>query len=382
MDSVGIGELPDAGRYGDRGSDTLGSLFRLIKDFHIPNLIDLGLGNISDVNIPVKSKSPAGCFGKAAELSPGKDTTTGHWEIAGLVLKEPFPVYPDGFPDEVILPFKKSIGRDILWNRPASGSEIINRLGDEHVESGKPIVYTSADSVFQIAAHEDVIPLETLYRYCEAARSILTGKHSVGRVIARPFTGSDGRYVRTKNRRDFSLPPSGPTILDIISNAGMETAGVGKISDIFAGQGLSRTIKAKSNDECINETIKLMAEDFRGLIFTNLVDFDMLYGHRNDVQGYGAAMEALDRRIPELIAALGNDDVLILTADHGCDPSTLSTDHSREYIPVLVYGPSLKRGINIGVLDSFSDIGATVLDILKVDGGRQISGKSFLEKII
>jgi phosphopentomutase len=382
MDSAGIGELPDADKYGDKGSDTLGSLFRLKRDFHIPNLINLGLGNITDVNIPVRSESPIGSFGKAAELSPGKDTTTGHWEIAGLVLEKPFPVYPEGFPDEVIVPFKEAIGRDILWNRPASGSEIINLLGDMHVQSGLPIIYTSADSVFQIAAHEEIIPLETLYQFCTAARGILQGDHAVGRVIARPFTGSKGKYERTKNRRDFSLPPFGPTILDIISNAGMITAGVGKIGDIFAGRGLSRIINAKTNKDGLNETIKLISEDFEGLIFTNLVDFDMHYGHRNDVQGYGDAMEALDRRIPELLAALADDDVLILTADHGCDPSTASTDHSREYIPILLYGHSIKKGINIGILDSFSDIGATVLDLLGIKGEHQINGKSFKEKII
>ncbi len=383
LDSVGIGALPDAAEYGDTGSDTLGNIIKKLGKLSIPNLIELGLGNINDVNIPYKSPEPKGTYGKAIERSAGKDTTTGHWEIAGLILDNPFPVYPMGFPSEVIKPFEAAIGRSVLFNAPASGSEIIHRLGDEHIDTGRPIVYTSADSVFQIAAHEDVIPLQTLYKYCEIARGILKGSHEVGRVIARPFAGVSGSFYRTKNRRDFSLLPPGPTILTHILKAGMEVVGVGKIEDIFAGQGLSRSLHTKSNEEGLVTTLSLMAEEFQGLIFTNLVDFDMLYGHRNDVAGYAAALEQVDLKIPSLLEALQPDDVLIITADHGCDPTTESTDHSREYIPVLITGAIIKRGVNLGVIDSFSDIGATILDLLGlVEDGLFNRGKSFKSRMI
>ncbi|HHY82054.1 MAG TPA: phosphopentomutase [Clostridiales bacterium] len=380
MDSVGIGELPDAAEFGDQGSHTLGNIIREMGSLQIPNLVKLGIGNIDNIQIPFSDPSPIGCYGKAKEVSKGKDTTTGHWEIAGIRLDKPFPVYPNGFPAEIMNSFCEATGAEYLWNKPASGSEIINRLGDEHVRTGKLIVYTSADSVFQIAAHEDIVPVEKLYDYCLAARKILQGEHGVGRVIARPFTGSSGNYVRTKNRRDFSLPPVEPTILDVLSQHRISTTGVGKIGDIFAGRGLERSIPAKSNDNCIDVTLNLMKDGVKGLIFVNLVDFDMLYGHRNDIAGYAGALEAFDRRIPELTAAMEETDVLILTADHGCDPSTPSTDHSREYVPVLVYGKSLAKGKNLGVLETFSDIGATVLELLGVKP--TLKGISFKRKLV
>ena len=380
MDSVGIGELPDAAAYGDQGSHTLGNIIKKLGSLQIPNLVKLGIGNIDDIQIPYYDPYPEGCYGKAKEVSKGKDTTTGHWEIAGIQLEKPFPVYPDGFPPEVMDAFVEAAGVGYLWNKSASGSEIINRLGDEHVRTGKLIVYTSADSVFQIAAHEDIVPLDKLYDYCLTARKILQGRHGVGRVIARPFTGSSGNYVRTKNRRDFSLTPPEPTMLDILQQHGVITTGVGKIGDIFAGKGLDKSIPAKTNDNCLDATLDLIRDGAEGLIFVNLVDFDMLYGHRNDALGYAKALESLDSRIPELIAAMDETDILILTADHGCDPVTPSTDHSREYVPVLVYGKSLARGINLGVLNTFSDIGSTVLDLFNISG--TIKGTSFKSKLI
>lgn len=379
MDSLGIGEMPDAAEYGDEGSHTLGNIIRELGSLDIPNLVQLGIGNINGIDIPYRDSSPIGNFGKAGEVSKGKDTTTGHWEIAGIQLEKPFPVYPDGFPPEVMEAFHQAINNNSLLNKPASGSEIINVLGDEHVKTGKVIVYTSADSVFQIAAHEDIVPLDELYRYCKVARNILQGKHGVGRVIARPFVGSSGNYVRTKNRRDFSLPPVGPTILDVLTEEGIFTTGVGKISDIFNGRGLRKSIVAKTNDVGIDEILNLINSDIKGLIFANLIDFDQLYGHRNDVKGYGAAIEALDRRVSEVLKSLNDNDVLILTADHGCDPTTPSTDHSREYIPVLVYGKPLKKGVDLGILNSFSDIGATVLDLLGVEP--KLKGTSFSSAI-
>lgn len=382
LDSAGIGALPDAPAYGDAGSDTLGNLIRTLGTLNIPNLIQLGLGNIAKVQIPWRTDSPLGAFGKAAEASPGKDTTTGHWEIGGIVLEEPFPVYPGGFPEEVLAPFEQAVGKKVLWNKPASGSEIILQLGEEHAASRRPIVYTSADSVFQIAAHEAVVPLETLYQWCTIAREILKPPHGVGRVIARPFTGTPGRYVRTKNRRDFSLPPPGETILTRIRDAGMTVSAVGKIEDIFAGQGITRSFPTQSNQEGLEVTLSLVQTPFQGLIFTNLVDFDMLYGHRNDAAGYGAALEAADRFLPCLFSALRREDVLIITADHGCDPTTKSTDHSREYVPVLVYGQAILPGTDLGVLSTFSDIGATVLDLLGLlPDGRFGAGHSFLGKL-
>ena len=375
MDSVGVGDLPDAIDFGDTGSNTLGNIIKELGELAIPNLVRLGIGNIQDVQIPYFDFAPIGCFGKACEVSIGKDTTTGHWEIAGIHLNSPFPVYPNGFPPDVMDAFHQATGVESMWNKPASGSEIINQLGEEHLKTGKLIVYTSADSVFQIAAHEDIIPVETLYNYCIAARNILKGEHAVGRVIARPFTGGPGNFTRTKNRKDFSLQPIGTTILDLLSSQGLETVGVGKIGDIFANRGLSRVIHTKGNTDGVKETLKLISEDFSGLIFTNLVDFDMLYGHRNDVRGYADALEEFDKQIPKFIEALSSEDILIITADHGCDPTTPSTDHSREYIPVLVYGKSIKSGVNLEILSTFSDIGATVLDLLGV--APTLKGTSF-----
>ncbi len=380
MDSLGVGETPDAVEYGDKGSNTLGNIIKHVSKLDIPNLVKLGIGNIKGLHLPYSHPSPVGCYGKAGEASKGKDTTTGHWEIAGIHLDKPFPVYPDGFPQDIMNAFCQAAGVQYLWNKPASGSEIINRLGDEHLATGKVIVYTSADSVFQIAAHEDIVPVETLYQYCITARNILQGEHAVGRVIARPFTGSTGNYVRTKNRKDFSLPPVETTILDLLYKQGIPTTGIGKIGDIFTERGLSNSVHTKSNEDGINMILKQMQNQEKGLIFANLVDFDMLYGHRNDVDGYAKAIEAMDRRIPDLIEALGEDDVMILTADHGCDPTTPSTDHSREYVPILVYGKSLKQGIDLGVRDTFSDIGATVLDLLGVEP--VLKGSSFKDQII
>lgn len=380
MDSVGAGEMPDAKLYGDEGSNTIGNIARQVKDFRLKNLEALGLGNIDPgLGLP-EAESPKGCYGKAGELSPGKDTTTGHWEIAGVTLEQAFPTFPQGFPKELVEQFEKAIGTGTLGNEVASGTEIIARLGDKHVETGFPIIYTSADSVFQIAAHEEVIPLPRLYEICEKARELLKGKYAVGRVIARPFTGTSGSYKRTANRRDFSLKPVKKTMLDVIKENGLNVMAVGKIEDIFAGVGITEAVHTKSNWDGVDKTLEYMATDKKGLIFSNLVDFDMLYGHRNDVEGYANALREFDSRLPEIMKALKASDVLIITADHGCDPTTSSTDHSREYIPILVYGEKVKQGYNLGTRTGFCDIGATVLDLLglKID----IEGKSFKHEII
>ena len=378
LDSVGVGALPDAAKYGDEGSNTLGNIAAAVN-LKLPNLTRLGLGNI----IPLRGIPPVGvpeaAWGKMASRTAGKDTTSGHWELAGLILERPFPLYPHGFPPEVIEPFEKAIGRQVLGNKPASGTVIIEELGAEHMRTGYPIVYTSADSVFQIAAHEEVIPVEELYRYCKVARKILTGEHAVGRVIARPFIGEPGHFIRTDRRQDFSLEPPQPTLLDAVAAAGLEVMAVGKIKDIFAGRGISRWIHTHDNMDGIDQTCNYLREGERGLIFTNLVDFDMRYGHRNDVAGYAAALEAFDRRLPEVIAGLEGDDVLILTADHGCDPTTPSTDHSREYVPLLIYGKRI-RPLNIGVRPTFADLGATVAELLGVP--YKLHGKSFAPMLL
>lgn len=365
LDSVGVGELPDAAAYGDVGANTLAHTAAAVGGLHLPHLAAMGLGSI----IPVAGVSPAtvprAAWGKMAEVSAGKDTTTGHWEIAGLILDRPFPTYPQGFPPEVIESFERAAGRQILGNKPASGTEIIKELGEEHMRTGRPIVYTSADSVFQIAAHEEVIPLEQLYAYCHMSREILRGEHGVGRVIARPFVGEPGSFVRTANRRDFSLPPPRPTLLDAVKAAGLEVAGVGKIEDIFAGRGLTRTVHTEDNQDGIEKTIEFMTEDFAGLIFTNLVDFDMRYGHRNDPEGYARALEEFDAFVPRLQTLTGPGQWLVITADHGCDPTTPSTDHSREYVPLLVFGPEVAaRGL--GVRATFADVAASVAHFLGV----------------
>jgi phosphopentomutase len=363
LDSVGVGELPDAGDYGDSGSNTLGNISRAVGGLHMPNLGRLGLGNIIPIEGVPPAKNPAASYGRMAEKSAGKDTTTGHWEMTGLILKKPFPVYPNGFPPELIKAYEENIGRRVLGNKTASGTVIIEELGAQHMETGYPIVYTSADSVFQVAAHEGIIPLEELYRICAIAREMLVGEHAVGRVIARPFEGKPGSFRRTVNRHDFSLKPVGRTLLDSLTEQGVPVIGVGKITDIFAGQGVTNTVTAKGNTTGMEQALQLMKSDITGLVFTNLVDFDMLYGHRNNPRGYADALEELDRWLPALLDSLKDDDVLIITADHGCDPTTQSTDHSREYVPLLVYGKHVRGGADLGIRESFSDIAATVAEI-------------------
>ncbi len=361
LDAVGIGELPDADSYGDKGSNTLMHLKEAVPELNLKNMCSLGLGLIDGYNVYEKIEKPKGIYGKMAEKSKGKDTTTGHWEIAGLCLDKAFPTYPKGFPKEIINNFEQAIGRKVIGNKVASGTVIIQELGDEHIKTGCPIVYTSADSVFQIAAHEDVIPVETLYEYCKIARKQL----DVGRVIARPFIGSSGNYIRTVRRKDFSLEPIGKTILDYTKEAGMDVCAVGKIEDIFCMRGITKSVHTHTNAEGINQTIKFMEEDTNGLIFTNLVDTDMIYGHRNDVKGFANALEYFDSRLPDIINAMKEDDILFITADHGCDPTTPSTDHSREYVFVLGYGKNIAPK-NIGIRKTYSDLGKTILKYLDI----------------
>lgn len=367
LDSVGIGELPDAHRYGDAGSNTLGNLAARVGGLHLPHLAALGLGNIAPIQGVTPAEQPLGAYGKMAERSAGKDTTTGHWEMSGIVLSQPFPTYPSGFPAELIASFTKATGRGVLGNKVASGTEIIKELGDEHLRTGNPIVYTSADSVFQIAAHESVIPLDELYRICQSARELLQGQHAVARVIARPFTGSSGAFVRTPNRRDFSLPPPQPTILDVLTAAGHTVSAVGKIADIFAGRGVTRAVHSKNNMETVSLTLQYMREHHeKGLIFANCVDFDMLWGHRNDTAGYARGLAEFDARLPEVMAGLAQNDLLVILADHGCDPTTPSTDHSREYVPLLVYGSGVRPGVALGIRDTFTDVAATLAEVFGV----------------
>lgn len=375
LDSVGIGELPDANLYNDNGSNTLENIAKKIKGFSLPNLESFGLGMIDGVKKFKKNNNVIANYGKMAERSKGKDTTTGHWELSGIVLEKPFPVY-DKFPDEIIKNFEKKIGRSILGNYPSSGTEIIKLLGDEHVRTGCPIVYTSADSVFQIASHEDVVSIEELYKYCEIAREILVGEHSVARVIARPFSGDKGNYYRTKNRKDFSLIPPKDTMLDFLVKNKKEVVAIGKIEDIFCNKGITRSIHSKTNSEGIQETIKVVCEDFEGLIFTNLVDFDMLYGHRNNIEGYANALIEFDNCIPLILEKMKNNDILIITADHGCDPTTISTDHSREYVPLFVYSKNIENGINLGIRNSFTDVACSVLEYFNI--ANNFEGESFL----
>jgi phosphopentomutase len=382
LDSLGIGELPDAGAYSDEGSNTLGNIWKVMKDepwFKLDNLENLGLGYIDGIDYLKKPNSISGSVARLAERSKGKDTTTGHWEIAGLVLNRPFPTYPYGFPKDVIEAFEKAINRKTLGNFTASGTKIIEQLGEEHIKTGFPIVYTSADSVFQIAAHEEIIPIDQLYQMCMKAREILQGEHAVGRVIARPFIGKPGSFKRTERRRDFSLKPVRKTLLDYAKEQGYEVRGVGKIEDIFSGQGITHSVHIENNMDGVDKTIQWMNEDFSGILFTNLVDFDMLYGHRNNIEGYARAIADFDRRIPEILKALKNDDILFITADHGCDPSTESTDHSREYTPLIVTGKNIKKGVNLNTRESFSDIATTVAEYLGITG--QIEGQSFFDKI-
>ncbi len=384
LDSAGIGELPDAAKYGDEGSNTFVNIKKSRPDMDLKNMCSLGLGNIDgkDIDLLGKVENPIGCFGKMAEASNGKDTTTGHWEMTGIITENPFPTFTKtGFPYEVMRRLEADTGdMGFLGNLAASGTEIINILGDEHVRTGFPIVYTSADSVFQIAAHEDVVPVEKLYWICEKARAILQGPYAVARVIARPFTGTSGHYVRTKNRRDFSLAPTSATILDLISGAGKNVTAVGKIEDIFQHRGITVSSHTTNNHDGTEKTIEFIKKDSDGLIFTNLVDFDMVYGHRNDIDGYKNALEAFDKKLPEIISALKNEDILFITADHGCDPTTPSTDHSREYVPLLVYGKNIKHGVNLGIRSTFADLGKTVVDYLGIENS--LPGTSFLKNII
>lgn len=369
LDSVGIGELPDAARFGDAGSNTLKSCSES-KKFHLPNLGALGLFNIDGVTCGEKAEAPQAAFARLSEKSNGKDTTVGHWEIAGVVSERPLLTFPEGFPADFLARFSETVRRGVLCNKPYSGTEVIADYGEEHLKTGDLIVYTSADSVFQIAAHEDVVPVEELYKICETARAMLTGALAVGRVIARPFTGTPGHFTRTANRHDFALSPPKDTMLDRLSATGKTVYSVGKISDIFNGRGITKAVRTKNNGEGIDAALRAMAEDFTGLCFVNLVDFDMLYGHRNDVDGYAAALTYFDSRLPELLAALRADDVLMITADHGCDPGTPSTDHSREYIPFLAVGAGIAPG-NLGTLHGFDRIGRAVEKLLLGEMGEE-----------
>lgn len=379
LDSFGIGSLPDADRFGDAGSNTLGTIAGS-PAFYTPNLQQMGLFNIDGVTCGQKAEHPSAAFGRFAEKSMGKDTTIGHWEIAGMISPNPLPVYPDGFPEEVLSRFCEATGRGVLCNRPYSGTEVIRDYGEEHMKTGDFIVYTSADSVFQIAAHEEVVPLEELYEACRKARAILQGKHGVGRVIARPFVGNpeDG-FARTRNRHDFSLVPPGKTVLVSLQEHGLDTYGVGKIYDIFAGQGVAHTVSMTSNTDGMEKTLKWMDETFNGLCFVNLVDFDMVYGHRNDIDGYARAAAEFDAQLGEMMKKLRPSDVVMITADHGCDPGFPGTDHTREYVPLLVYGDSVKPGVNLGTRSTFADIGSTVLEILGVEN--ELDGTGFWEEI-
>lgn len=379
LDSVGIGELPDAACYGDQGSNTVGNIVKACGKLDIPNLCRLGFGKIEGVDYLDIPSCIYGCYGRMAEVSKGKDTITGHWEMAGIQLKEPFPVYPSGFPCEIIDEFKAAAGTDILGNYAASGTEIIKVLGQEHVNTGYPIVYTSADSVFQIAAHEDIIPLGRLYDMCKQARGILKGRHGVGRVVARPFTGQYPDFRRTGGRRDFSMEPVSPTILDELQQKGLPVAAVGKIEDIFSRRGITEAVHTSNNQHGMELTGEYLEKLDRGLIFTNLVDFDMLYGHRNNAPGYKKAIEEFDAGLDGLTSRLRDDDLLIITADHGCDPVTPSTDHSREYVPLLLYGRKIKPDVNLGTRETFSDIACTIAEIFDIP--YKFPGKSFFGEI-
>ena len=365
LDSVGIGYAPDAAAFGDVGANTMRRISKSDK-FNIPNLTKMGLGNIDGVCCVPEVETPLAAVARMRELSRGKDTTIGHFEISGIVSDKPLPTYPDGFPKEIIEAFERATGRGVICNLPYSGTEVIEKYGDEHVKTGKLIVYTSADSVFQIAAHEDVVPLDDLYKYCRAAREILVGDHAVGRVIARPFTGVSGAYKRTANRRDFSIKPPRPTMLDALKAQGLDVIAVGKITDIFAAQGVTESILTHGNAEGMSITKELLSRDFNGLCFTNLVDFDMLYGHRQDVDGYAAALSAFDAWLADFVKEMREDDVLMITADHGCDPGDESTDHTREYVPLIVYGQKIKP-VNLGTRMGFSEVGITACDLLGID---------------
>jgi phosphopentomutase len=380
LDSAGIGAMPDASEWGDAGADTLGNILRS-REVKLPNLQKLGLGNIRPLDGLPPIEDPSGNFGKCALKSNGKDTTTGHWEMAGIILEKAFPTFPQGFPQAVIDEFvEKAKVPGVLGNIPASGTEIIKQLGEEHVRTGKPIVYTSADSVFQIAAHEDVIPLERQYEICEIAREMLDGDQlRVGRVIARPFVGDSAEtFRRTENRHDYAVPPPAENLLPLLKENGFDVVCIGKIASIYDSVGVTRDLAAKNNEQSIDQTINALREDSRGLVFSNLVDFDMLYGHRRDAEGYARALEHFDRRLPEIFDAMNEDDLLIITADHGNDPTFPGSDHTREYAPLLVYGPNARQGVNLGTRESLADIGQTIAENF---GFRLKDGRSFLEEI-
>jgi len=377
IDGFGIGEMPDAADFGDVGSDTFGNMLRQ-QPVRVPNLQRLGIANIRPLENLAAVADPAGAYGRGATRSNGKDTATGHWEMAGILTDTPFPTYSDGFPPQVIAAFEAAVGRQVIGNRPASGTEIIKELGAEHVATGKLIVYTSADSVFQIAAHEQVVPLPELYRICQTARQILQGPDRVGRVIARPFVGTPGNFKRTTNRHDYAVPPPAPTLLDRMKERGLDVIGIGKIPDIYCHMGVTQEVHTVSNMDGVDKTLEALRAPSRGLIFTNLVDTDTLYGHRNDVPGYARALEEYDARLPEVYAAMQDDECLMITSDHGNDPTTPSTDHSREYVPILAYHRRMARGVDLGIRPTLADIGQTIAENF---GLRIGVGESFLPEL-
>lgn len=384
LDSVGIGEMPDAAEYGDRGTNTIANIAREVGGLNLPNLANLGLGNISHIHGVPKIENALGCFGKLAEGSKGKDSTTGHWEIAGIITQRAFPLYPNGFPENLLKKFLDVTGcKGYLGNKPASGTEIIKELGDEHLRTGYPIVYTSGDSVFQIAAHEEVISLKRLYEICKKTREqVVIDEHSVGRVIARPFIGVSGSFVRTTNRKDYAVEPPSLTILDCLYEVGIPTIGIGKIDDLFCGRGLKEKIHIKSNADGIDEIIKFSNSTKDGLIIANLIDFDMLYGHRQDTIGYAKSLEEFDGKLPQIQQCIENGDLLILTADHGNDPTDQSTDHTREYVPLLCYSISGKKNINLGIRSTFADVGKTIAEFFEIPKTKLLAGHSFLTEIM
>lgn len=379
LDSFGIGEMPDAAKYGDEGSNTISAVSK-VDGFNMKNMRSYGLFNIDGVKCYKKSINPKGAFARMTEVSKGKDTTIGHWEIAGIQSEQPLPTFPNGFPEEVINKFEELTGRKVICNKPYSGTQVLLDYGKEHVETGALIVYTSADSVFQIAAHEEVVPVEELYNYCEIAREMLVGEVGVGRVIARPFVGEYPNYTRTSNRHDYSLVPPKTTMLDQLKDNNYSVIAVGKINDIFAGKGITEFVRTKNNDDGMEKTIEFAKKEFEGLCFVNLVDFDMIYGHRNDVVGYANALTKFDEQVTDVISNLNEEDILIITADHGCDPTTPSTDHSREYTPMVMIGKKVKSGTNLKTRESFADIAATILEYFGVE--QEVSGESFLGKVL
>ena len=379
LDSYGIGELPDAADFGDKGSNTLRSITKS-AEYNTPLMKSMGLFNIDGVDYMEGVDSPIGSYGRLGEVSKGKDTTIGHWEIAGIVSERPLPTYPEGFPKELLEEYSRRTGRGILCNKPYSGTEVIKEFGEEHLKTGDLIVYTSADSVFQVAAHEEIVPIEELYRDCEIARELLQGEHGVGRVIARPFVGEAGNFSRTPRRHDYSLIPPKTTMLDVLKEAGYSTRGVGKIYDIFAGKSISDTVRIQNNVDGMEKAIAIMDEDFKGLCFVNLVDFDMVYGHRNDIDGYAKAATVFDQQLAEMTAKMRDTDIVMITADHGCDPGFKGTDHSREYVPFLAYGKDIKAGVNLGTRSTFADIAATIQDIFEVE--QKTAGNSFKMEIL